>query len=151
VFRGQNIVSVNAAELGDSGDDKGRSRFVIDVARSILGDLEDLGRIHTPEEASIAVEVHNYPASNTPSIVNYRRARWMEGRIIQQLMCDHPLEVPASSESKARRRRRIELKHGDWFSSRRRHTEDEIDAVAVADDAYAILLVDEIRKKATPA
>ncbi len=96
----------------------------------------------------VGIEVHDHPSNAIPSIKNYRRARWMEGRMLQALYVDEPIEVQASSEPKKIRRRRMEMKYGIRRDRGEIFTEDEIDALAVADKACEVSLVNNLRRKA---
>lgn len=96
----------------------------------------------------VGIEVHDFPSQAIPSIKNYRRARWMEGRMLQALYVDEPIEVQASNESKAVRRRRMEMKYGIRRDRGEKFTEDEIDALAVADKAASVALVNDLRRRA---
>ncbi len=122
-------------------------------------------QIHALESGEViwAIETNDFPKKirDKSGIRAYRLCRWMEGRLIQALGIPNPIEVQASAQKKEKRRQHMELKyadqiqgHGLWYTSasklqrkclrERKHysrlTEDEIDALAVADAAATMLL-----------
>lgn len=121
------IVHVGQADIehDDINDQLVLAMRVADAVREFTSDPRTL----------ICVEVLDFPASAVKSIKNYRRARWLEGRVFQELgiKAIDVVEIPASCEKKSQRRRRIEIKYHDEID--RHMSEDEIDAIAVADAA----------------
>jgi hypothetical protein len=120
------IVHIGKADVEHEGGDQLVLAINSAEAIRLLTNLSD---------AMVCVEVLEFPSSAVKSIRNYRRARWLEGRVLQELglKASDVVEIPASSEKKAARRRRIELKYHDELD--RHLSEDEIDALSVADAA----------------
>lgn len=128
------IVHVGQADIehdgGGNGGEKMGDQFVLAV-----NSAEAIRSFAHAPRVMFCVEVLEFPSSAVKSIKNYRRARWLEGRVFQALGIKalDVVEIPASCEKKSQRRRRIEIKYHDEID--RHMSEDEIDAIAVADAA----------------
>jgi len=127
-------------------------RIAQEVAERVMACCTFAGGKHTIIPV-VAIEVQRGPI---PAFMRekLKECYRMEGRILQMLGCNDPYHVPASREKKAARRRRIELKYqsdlkklDEWYATapgpaRRTKSlssvpEDAIDAIAVADAAWA--------------
>ncbi len=120
------ILSIGKADLEhDGGDQLTLAQNASEAVKAFTSDPSTL----------VCIEVLDFPANAVKSIKNYRRARWLEGRVFQELhvTASDVVEISASSEKKSQRRRRIEIKYHDELH--RHLSEDEIDALAVADAA----------------
>jgi hypothetical protein len=114
-----------------------------------------------------AIETNDFPKKikTKAGVHSFRVCRWMEGRVLQALGIGDPIEVQADNRQKLNRRRTIEAKYADelqkhklWYTSaskvqrqclrERNHlsrlTEDEIDALAVADAAVTKVFVEAL-------
>jgi hypothetical protein len=121
---------------------------------------------HRPE-ITWAIETNDFPKQikTKKGIHSFRVCRWAEGRVLQALGIDNPMGVQASSKDKAKRRAKMEAKYADelqkqelWYTNASKShrlclrgrnrlsllTEDEIDALAVADAAATKVLVESL-------